>query len=62
MRVCDRHQDVLAVTSVILESTDERVDVCSSCLEAIRAVVYAPPDPIVPKKIGRPRKNLAQAN
>lgn len=61
MRVCDKHKDRQAIDMIVLEKDDTRVDVCDECryqvLELLATQITE-----VPKKRGRPPKDLAQAN
>ena len=59
MRVCDRHRDRTATEEIIIKRTDERMDLCAECMEAIRGVLNAPIEENKPKRRGRPPKNAS---
>lgn len=50
MRVCDRHNEERAASGIVIEETDERVDLCDRCLQEIRAFVGSEEQKLEPKR------------
>jgi len=50
MRVCDRHPRTPATDYIHIQSTEERIDLCSKCTEQIRAFIRNPKQEEVEEK------------
>lgn len=56
MKVCDRHHDKKATETILIVSTDERIDLCDNCAYSLREFIGNPATEVAVPQVLRKRK------